>query len=141
MQILVTGASGLIGSHVAESLARSGHRVVATGRNAQALKPLADLGCQAVSADLASDSLSTLVNGCEAIVHCAAMAAPWGDRLVFWRHNVLATERLLSAAQNARSVSRFVHLSSPSIYFSWRDELDRTEAFEPILKCVASAPP
>jgi len=131
MQILVTGASGLIGSHVAESLARTGHRVVATGRNTQALKPLVDLGCQAVSADLASDSLSTLVNGCEAIVQCAAMAAPWGDRLVFWRHNVLATERLLAAAKNARSVSRFVQLSSPSIYFSWQDELDRTEAFEP----------
>jgi nucleoside-diphosphate-sugar epimerase len=131
MRVLVTGASGFIGSHVAESLARGSHHVVATGRDCKALEPLASLGCQTVSADLTSDALSPLVNGCEAIVHCAAMAAPWGDRASFWRHNVLATERLLAAAQKAGSVSRLVHLSSPSIYFSWRDELDRSEEFEP----------
>lgn len=131
MQILITGASGFIGSHIAQALVRGGHRVVATGRNIQSLKPLADLGCETVRADLASDPLAMLVTGCEAVVHCAAMAAPWGDRALFCRHNVLATERLLAAAQSAGSVSRLVHLSSPSIYFSWRDELGRGEAFEP----------
>lgn len=131
MQILVTGASGFIGSHVAESLARAGHRVVATGRSASALQPLASLNCLTVSADLAADPLNPLIAGCDAIVHCAALAAPWGDRSAFWRNNVLATERLIAAAQNVQSVSRFVHLSSPSIYFCWRDELDRSETFNP----------
>jgi nucleoside-diphosphate-sugar epimerase len=131
MKILVTGASGFIGSHVAESLARDGHQVVATGRNLTGLEPLAALGCDAVRADLTSDRLSVVVEGCEAVVHCAAMATPWGDRAAFWQHNVLATERLLISAREAGSVSRFVHVSSPSIYFAWRDQLDRGENFDP----------
>ena len=33
MKIVITGATGFIGSHVAVRLARAGHEVVATGRN------------------------------------------------------------------------------------------------------------
>lgn len=131
MKVVVTGATGFIGSHVAESLARAGHQVVAGGRNQKALERLTALGCIPITADLTGDPLLPLVKGCEAIVHCAALASPWGERAAFWHHNVVATERLIAAARDAGSVSRFVHLSSPSIYFSWRDQLNRGEAFEP----------
>ncbi len=123
-----TGATGFIGSHVAESLARAGHQVVAGGRNQKALERLTALGCIPITADLTGEPLLPLVKGCEAIVHCAALASPWGERAAFWHHNVVATERLIAAACNVRF--RFVH-TSPSIYFSWRDQLNRGEAFEP----------
>jgi len=130
MNVLVTGASGFIGQHVARTLAGRGMSVVATGRTPAALAPLASVGARVVTADLASDSLESLIRGCDAVVHCAAMAAPWGAKETFVRDNVRATERLLHAAFEA-GVRRFVHLSSPSIYSAFRNQLDVTEAFEP----------
>src|SRR5688572_1821226 len=115
MRILVTGAGGFIGRHVASALAAGGHDVVATGRSGDALEPLAAEGVHAHAADLAADPLDALASGCDAVVHCAARAAPWGRRTAFVRDNVVATQRLLEAAARA-NVRRFVHLSSPSIY-------------------------
>jgi len=130
MSILVTGASGFIGQHVARTLAGRGVQVVATGRSPAALAPLAAIGAHIVTANLATDSLASLLRGCEAVVHCAAMAAPWGAKEAFIRDNIRATERLLEAAAEA-GVRRFVHLSSPSIYAGFEDQLNVREPFTP----------
>lgn len=128
-RILVTGASGFIGHHVARRLAEAGHRVTATGRDAARLRTGND-ALHAVPADLASDALDPLVAGCEVIVHCAALSSPWGRAEDFQRANVTATERLLAAARR-HQVRRFIHLGSPSIYFRFRDQYDLGETFVP----------
>jgi nucleoside-diphosphate-sugar epimerase len=128
MRVLVTGAGGFIGRHVAAALAARGHEVVATGRSSAALEPLAVAGVRTQGADLAADPLDSLAAGCAAVVHCAARAAPWGRRAAFVRDNVVATERLLAAAARAK-VRRFVHLSSPSIYSAARHQLGVAEDF------------
>ena len=131
MRILVTGASGFIGSHVAQRLVAGGHEVIGTGRDVGRLALVAQAGCKTVAVDLAADDLMALVEGCHAVVHCAARASPWGERSLFWRDNVTATERLVSAAQLCGTVRRFVFVSSPSIYFLPQDQLQLTEAFTP----------
>jgi nucleoside-diphosphate-sugar epimerase len=118
MRVLVTGAAGFLGSHVAARFTAAGHEVIATARKA---------GPNAC--DLSQDPLDSLTSGCEVIVHCAARASPWGPREIFWRDNVLATERLLAAARRAGSVRRFVHISTPSIYFNGQHQLNRNEEF------------
>ena len=128
-RILVTGASGFIGSHVAGHLAELGHEVVASGRNAAELARLPGVTRRTV-ADLAADALEPLVAGCEVVVHCAALSSPWGPAESFQRANVLATQRLLSASTGA-GVRRFIHLGSPSIYFRFADRYAVGEAFEP----------
>lgn len=128
MSVLVTGASGFIGHHVARTLLSRGEEVVATGRTASALQPLQSAGARVVTADLSKDSLGELTRGCHAVVHCAAMAAPWGQRDAFVRDNVQSTERLLVAAADA-GVKRFVHLSSPSIYSALEHQTNVPEAF------------
>jgi nucleoside-diphosphate-sugar epimerase len=131
MRVLVSGASGFIGSHVAAHLAAAGHDVLATGRDRARLQAAAAAGCRIRESDLASDELEAVVKGNSAIVHCAARAAPWGRPEEFDRDNVQATERLLAAAAASGSVRRFVHLSSPSIYFRFCDQRDLGEDFVP----------
>jgi len=129
MRILVTGAAGFIGGHVVGRLVDRGHEVIATARNVDSISGVGSARWSAC--DLSRDSLDALTSHCEVIVHCAARASPWGPREIFWRDNVLATERLLAAAHRAGSIRRFVHVSTPSIYFNGRDQLNRNETFEP----------
>jgi nucleoside-diphosphate-sugar epimerase len=131
MRVLVSGASGFIGSHVAMHLAATGHDVLALGRDRARLAPAQRAGCRILTLDLASDDLAGAVQGQSAIIHCAARASPWGRPEEFHRDNVVATERLLAAAADTGSIRRFVHLSSPSIYFRFRDERDLGEEFQP----------
>ena len=134
-RILVTGATGFIGMHVARQLRQAGHAVLCSGRDPQRLQTLGAEGLPTAAADLVQDPLAPLVEGAEAVVHCAALASPWGARAAFVQANVEATGRLLDAAQRA-GVRRFVHLSSPSIYFQLRDRLDIPETFTPPARWV-----
>lgn len=133
-RILVTGASGFIGGHAVRALAARGHDVRASGRRLPAAihgsRTDASRAVDWMRADLADDALAPLVAGCDAIVHCAALSSPWGTAEAFQRANVVATERLLDAAQRA-GVRRFVHLGSPSIYFRFEDQHAVGEGFTP----------
>jgi len=129
MRVVVTGASGFIGSHVARHLVVRGHEVIATGRDAKRLEAAGSPRSHPL--DLSTDSLDGLLQDAAAVVHCAARASPWGDRAAFWQDNVAATERLIAAARRSGTVRRFVLLSSPSIYFAFRDQERLSEAFTP----------
>jgi nucleoside-diphosphate-sugar epimerase len=134
VRILVTGASGFIGSHVSRHLATMGHEVLAQGRDPKRLSGAQQAGCQIRNLDLTRDDLKGVVSGQSAIIHCAAKAAPWGRAQEFHDDNVRATDRLLAAAAATGSVRRFVHFSSPSIYFRFGDQANVGEAFVPPLR-------
>jgi len=129
-ETLVTGVAGFIGSHLAERLLADGHRVIGidcfTDYYPRAIKEqnLAALRAHAhftfVEEDLLrADLVSLAGRGVEWVFHLAAQAgvrASWGNSFeIYTQNNILATQRLLEAARNAR-VSRFVFASSSSIY-------------------------
>jgi UDP-glucose 4-epimerase len=129
VHVLVTGAAGFIGSHVAERLLRDGHRVTVVDsfdpyyaravkeRNLAAIR--AHPAARVVEADLARADLAPIVEGVEAVVHLAAQAGvrgSWGPTFsTYLDANVLATQRLLEATKDRRLVA-WVYGSSASVY-------------------------
>ncbi len=131
MHILVTGATGGLGRNAVEFLLKNGLRVTATGRNQQIGAALSQLGAQFVACDLArvdALSLASLVKNVDAIWHCAALSSPWGGKAAFEASNISATEQLLTAAGEA-GVQKFVHISTPAIYFDFEHHYNLTEDF------------
>ncbi len=114
-KVLVTGATGFLGGAVCADLrAAGGWEVTATGRNAAKGTRLPT--DRFVPADLAEPGAAAeLTRGQDAVIHCAALASPWGRPAEFERANITATAALLDAAVGA-GVRRFVHISTPSIY-------------------------
>ncbi|HLA62861.1 MAG TPA: NAD-dependent epimerase/dehydratase family protein [Rhodothermales bacterium] len=127
MRILVTGATGFLGGHAARLLLKRGHDVVGTGRDAAAGAALERDGIPFVQGALAdTEALARATEGCEAVVHSAALSSPWGRAIDFHRANVEGTRYVLAAAR-AAGARRFVHVSTPSIYFTGKDRLDIPE--------------
>jgi nucleoside-diphosphate-sugar epimerase len=117
MKILVTGATGKVGSRLARRLAQRGDRVRALVRDRSRAADLSGGGIELVDGDLLDPaSLAPAVRGVDAVVHCAAFfrgATPEQARAV----NDLGTQHLAAAAR-AASVQRFVFTSTGLVYGS-----------------------
>src|SRR5438309_306398 len=114
--IFLTGATGLVGSHVVEEALARGHRVRALVRRSSDTRWLDSWGVEKVSGDITdADSLQRGVAGCDWVINCAAKVGDWGSLDEFRRLNVEALRLLLDAAADA-GVERFVHVSSLGVY-------------------------
>lgn len=108
-RVAVTGARGNLGRAVVADLVAHGHPVVALDRVPPArADAAADDGVQPVvwdGADVAA--LSRALTGCTALVHLAAIPAPWNhpDEVVFG-NNTTATFAALRAATGSGSPGR-----------------------------------
>lgn len=116
-KVLITGATGFIGSHVARRLMeQKGARVRALVRNPAKAEWLRNLDAELVPGELGErDAVRRAVEGCAAVVHAAAQVSSVPQRETFIRSNVEGTDHLLRAALEAR-VERFVHLSSVAVF-------------------------
>ncbi len=120
MRALVTGATGFLGGHLARALVRAGWDVVATGRNRAAGSQLEQPGLLFRVADLSDPAQLRGLPACDVVFHCAALSSAWGPPAAFHKANVDATAHVLNYCRQARS-RRLVHISTPSIYFDFRD--------------------
>lgn len=118
---LVTGATGFLGSHLAYRLARIGWDVTATGRNEQVGQQLAAAGIHFVAADLRDrQRMIDACRGQEYVFHCGALSSPWGNYRDFYGSNVEGTAHVADGCISA-GVKRLVHVSTPSVYFDYRE--------------------
>ena len=114
MTVLVTGASGLVGSHVVEALVARGETVRALVRPASRAAALR-LGAEAVAGDVTDPAVwQRAAHGVRTIVHAAAIV----QRRASWERYVAVNvegTRLAAAAARATRV-RLVHISSVAVY-------------------------
>ena len=112
----MTGATGFIGSRVAELLRlRDQCLVRAAVHNPGNASRLARLDIEMVQADLGNPTdAQRLVKDCDAVIHCA-IGTSWAEPHKIAAVTVGGTRRLAEAALAAK-VKRFVHVSTMSVY-------------------------
>ncbi len=99
---------------------------MATGRSDTLCAALADQGFEVHRLELSTGPLPKRFGPIDAIVHTAGLSSPWGAWANFKAANVDATQNMVEAAKRM-GVSRFVNISTPSVYFVLRDQMDVAE--------------
>jgi dihydroflavonol-4-reductase len=114
MRVLVTGASGFIGTALAQRLRRRGDEVRALVRPTSATAALERLGVELVRADLADpERIRAALEGCELVFHLAG-AIKALRRRDFFAVNAGLTRRVAEACARASGRPRLVYVSSLS---------------------------
>jgi UDP-glucose 4-epimerase len=129
-KIIVTGAAGFIGSHIAEALLQQGEEVIGIDEFNDYYDPMlkrkniAHLQCwpgfTLVEGDIQFLDWQTLLQDVDIIYHQAAQAgvrASWGQGFrAYTERNINATQILLEAAKDAKTLKRLVYASTSSVY-------------------------
>jgi len=112
MKVLVTGASGFLGSALVRALAARGEAVTVLVRRTSSCAAFAGCPVKRVTGDIQDrDALARAAQGNDIVFHCAGRVADWGQREEFLRVNVEGTRNILDASRSA-GVQHFIHVSS-----------------------------
>lgn len=126
MKVLVLGATGLIGTHVAARLGAEGHQVIPAGRDRRLLERR--FPGRGVHADLARTDeagWSALLSDMDAVVNCAgALQDSLCDDLAAVHDD--GVRRLLQGCA-AAGVKRYVHISAAGLAEDRRTAFNRTK--------------
>jgi nucleoside-diphosphate-sugar epimerase len=131
MKIIITGGTGFLGRHLVWRLASQGNELVFTGRNRHEAERIISATANASAVRFvdiehgdssAAAALAACASDAQAIIHCSGLASPWGSREAYHRANVASTEEVLAACR-INHISRLVQISSPSVYFSYSDNI------------------
>ena len=116
LKILVTGATGKVGSRFAARMLAKGYNVRILVRDAAKAASLATLGAEVVIGDLYNtDTLPPAVQGIDVVVHLAALFRTFTDNDGIVKTNHAGTMALAHAAMDA-GVKRFVFTSTGNVY-------------------------
>lgn len=117
MKVALTGASGYTGRHVLRRLLGRGDSVKALVRESAITPDLLSCGAEIVRGALGdADAARRLAEGCDALMHIAAVYRTAGHPDSYYREiNVEGTRKLLEAASLA-GVRRFVHTSTVGVH-------------------------
>lgn len=116
MKVFITGATGFVGSHVADEFLRHGYEIKCLARKTSDLRWLKDKNVELAYASLSDrDSLIPHLEDVDTVVHVAGVTAA-KNYAAFYEGNVKGTESLLEAAGMAGGpLKRFVHISSQTV--------------------------
>ncbi len=115
MKVLVTGATGFIGSAIARRLLHEGEEVHAYCRAAERARPLEDAGATVFLGSIGDpNAIRRAAEGCSLVIHAAAIPSFRASKTALGWVNVAGTENALAGARRA-GASRFVHISCADV--------------------------
>lgn len=136
-KLLVTGATGFLGSHVARVAAKRGFEVIACARAGSDKWRLKDLASDItwLELDLINDSSIEAALGKtrpDIIIHCAAYGVDYRqqDSRLAVQTNIVGTHYLLETAAKY-AVNRFVHIGSCFEYGDKSEPIKESESLNP----------
>jgi 2-alkyl-3-oxoalkanoate reductase len=113
---VITGATGLLGSHIAEQLIAHGQKVRALVRSTSDVTFLKQLGVELASGGLEDQAcLQATFAGADSVYHCASRVGDFGTWKQF-HAEVVETTRNVMAASRAACVGGVLHVSSVAVY-------------------------
>lgn len=113
MKVVVTGANGLLGTHVIQQLLEQGYAVNGLLRNKDKFLLAEHTNLKLTEGDLRDQTIvKKAVKGCDAVIHCVAITAQnlihYND---YYETNVLGTKAVLNAAIE-NNIKKIVYVSS-----------------------------
>jgi nucleoside-diphosphate-sugar epimerase len=127
---IVTGVAGFVGSHIAETLLKQGNKVIGIDHfndyyncqlkwnNIVNLERFSDF--KLIQADIGDLDWQKLLQSTDVVYHQAAQAGvrdSWGEGFKHYtERNINATQVILEAAKQVKSLKRIVYASSSSVY-------------------------
>lgn len=122
MKVLVTGASGFIGStFLRRFAAREDVSLCGVGRRERIDLPASVRYCA-----LALDRLDELDFVPDVVIHAAGRASPWGTPREYTRENVETTRQVIDFC-NRRNHPRLIFISSAAVYYRFAHRLNIRE--------------
>ena len=116
LKVLVTGATGFVGSHVVDALLAQGHTVRFIARSTSNMRWLVGKDVTRVDGSLFDvHSLRDAVSDVDVVIHVAGLTAAKNEQ-EFLRGNYEATRNLIDAVRAYNpGLKRFVHVSSLAV--------------------------
>lgn len=132
-KILVTGASGFIGTNLVGALIKKGYQVRTLIRDPDRASELKEMGADLIRGDVNNlESLNRGVFGVDAVFHLAATLGYFGiPKELFFKTNVEGTKNILEACL-ANHVKRFIHCSTTGVLGPHRGKsFDESQPYNP----------
>ncbi len=115
MKNLITGATGFVGSHIAERFLNEGEEVIALARKSSKdndIKFLEDLGAEIYYGDITKyDSIKSAIENSDRVIHSAASTGEWIKKKQAYDTNIKGTQNLLKGSLENK-IQRFIFISS-----------------------------
>jgi nucleoside-diphosphate-sugar epimerase len=116
VEILLTGASGLLGHHVITALQQRGDKVRALVLPNEDASRLEEHGVAIFRGDVREpETLVAPMRDADKVIHMAGMMGVWCPLADYWAVNVTGTDNVCRAVL-AAGVKRLVHISSWTVY-------------------------
>jgi nucleoside-diphosphate-sugar epimerase len=136
-RVLVTGATGMLGSYLVRRLIDGGYTVRALARNPEGAQWLRETRADVIQGALADvPSLVAATEGCETVMHAAAAIGPQSDYEAFRLGNVEGTSNVVNAC--AQAGARLVYVSSTAVYGDSRYEMAPVSERTPLPRLPAA---
>lgn len=115
MKILVTGATGFLGYHIAEILLSQGHEVINFSRSHT--EELERLGVKTIKGNLQNkEEIRNALKDINAVFHVASKVGMWGRWEDFYNINYIGTKNLVDIMKEI-GIPSLVYTSTPSVVF------------------------